>query len=145
MMGNGRLQLASANRHRAALDALPVDDSGYDHLRAFFESCWSVKDHALSDLPASQRQQFEKAVDSVLCLRLVADVANRSKHVTLTKRDRVGAAVTFRAIHVFDGADTRDATSEYSITLNDGSIYAAIAIADDALRAWDAVLGSFTL
>lgn len=145
-MGNGRLQLASAHRHRVHLETLPATDDGYDQLRAFFESCWNVKDHAISDLPKSQHQAFEKAVDGELSLRVVADVANRSKHVVLTRKDRVGGAITFKAIQVVDGSNsTKAATAEYSISLNDGTTHSAVSIADESLRSWETVLQSFNL
>jgi hypothetical protein len=139
-----RRQLASASRHRPKLDALLPDDEGEDRLRAFFESCWNVKDHARSGLPASAHPAFEAAVNAERTLRIVADVANRSKHVHLTRNDRCGAHVSTKQIYAFDGSSDV-AVARYRITLADGPDFDALEVADRALEAWERVLCQFAL
>jgi hypothetical protein len=142
-VNHARRQLAAASRNRVLLNDCIADDTGEDRLRAFFESCWHVKDHAIADLPKHQHENFETTVRSVRALCLVADVANRSKHVRLTKCDRLGAAVTFKNISVSDGPLPASAT--YRISLADGSQVEALAAADEALPEWDRLLSQFGL
>jgi hypothetical protein len=140
-VNHARRQLAAASRNRVRLDDRVPDDTGEDPLRSFFESCWNVKDHALADLPETRHRALESAVESVRALCVVADVANRSKHVRLTKKDRVGAAVTFKAITVSEGS--RPARATYWVSLADGSEIDAVTAADEALAAWDRLLCQF--
>ena len=142
-MNLARLQLASATRQRDLMAQCIANDSGSDHLRNFFEACWHIKDHARAALPASEHNRLERDVVSARVFNIVADVANRSKHVILTKSDRTGAAVTFKAISAFGGATPASAT--YSIDLADGSRCDALQIANEALVEWDRLLSSYGL
>jgi hypothetical protein len=138
-----RLQLDAARRYHRKLRPLPATDEGYDLLRAFFENCWHVKDYAKSELSSVVHSAFEAEVASTQILQIVADLANRSKHVILTKTDRVGAAVTVIELHVFDGAATLPAIAAYRVTLADGSAFDAFDVADRAIAAWDPILTKY--
>ena len=142
-MSNARRQLETARRYHEGLRALPATDAGHDQLRAFFENCWHVKDHAKEDLDRSLHDVFEKAAECSIYLMIAADVANRSKHVILKRIDRLGAAVTVKHIQAFDGPETRSATATYTIVLRDGSSYDAVGVADHALSDWETVLAKY--
>lgn len=144
-MSNARRQLDTARRYHEDLCALPATDAGYDQLRAFFENCWHVKDHAKTDLDESLHDAFEKAVGGSIYLMITADVANRSKHVALKKTDRLGAAVTVKHIQAFDGPEASPATATYKICLRDGLTYDAAEVADRALSDWETILAKYGL
>jgi hypothetical protein len=144
-MSRARLQLAVAERYHAKLRLLPASDEGLDRLRGFFENCWHIKDHAKSELAPTDAQQLEKDVDGIPDLKIVADLANRSKHVVLTKRDRTGASFAVKEIQAFDGGSSRSAEAEYQVSLADGSVHRALDIADRALAHWARVLPKYGL
>jgi hypothetical protein len=77
-------------------------------------------------------------------LPMVADIANRSKHLVLI-RSRVDATVSVKRISVSDGGAAGLPTASYTITLGDGSAYDAHYIAQGALTEWQSLLARYGL
>lgn len=144
-MSHARLQLETAARYHAKLRPLPASDDGFDLLRGFFENCWHIKDHAKSDLSPADGQRLENDVAAIPDLCIVADLANRSKHVVLTRKDRTGASFAVKEIHAFDGADAGPAEADYQVSLSDGTAHRALDVADRALVHWEHVLRAYGL
>lgn len=82
---------------------------------------------------------MEKDVHAYWALRIVADIANRSKHITITNV-RDDARITHKFIHVYDGAHVQPTTARFGITLADGSTYDAHDVATEAVQNWEAIL-----
>ena len=122
-----------------------ASDDGEDRIRAFVESCWHVKDHALADLAGAARASFEKDVEASTPLRVIADLANRSKHVVLTRRDRVGASMNIKKIDAYDGSVSGPAKANFEVTLADGTVHSVTDIANAALVAWEPILTKYGL
>lgn len=61
-----------------------------DNLWSFFQNAWHLKDHIKND-HSINHVQIESIVDSYHSLKICADVANRTKHRLLTKKNRVDA------------------------------------------------------
>jgi len=71
-------------------------------------------------------------------LDIIADLANCTKHLVLTKTIRAGADLESMSstVSLHDGAMERTIT----IGLEDGSEYTGVALLDDAHEAWENLL-----
>jgi len=144
-MNQARLQLEKVKRSFDRIQAHGADARAYDDLMHFFEDCWHLKDHAKVCLPIAQQGQFETDVNSYPHLKIVADLANKSKHVVLTKTNRVDATITHKYIYAYDGAYSPPATAQYMITLQDRSTYDAHDVAREAIAEWQTILAKYKL
>jgi hypothetical protein len=144
-MNQARLQFERVKRSFERIQDHGADNQAYDDLIHFFEDCWNLKDHAKDCLPAIQKGQFETDINSCPHLRIVADLANKFKHVVLKKSNRVDATVTHKHIHAYDGSYSPPATAEYTITLRDGSTHDAHDVAREAIVEWQAILTKYGL
>ena len=144
-MNLARLQFERVERSFKRIQDHGGADQAYDDLMHFFEDCWHLKDHTKVCLPTGQQVQLEKDVNSCATLKVAADLANKSKHVVLTRPPRVDATVTHKHIHLFDGSYPPPATAEYTITLRDGSTHDAHDVAQKAIVEWQAILVKYGL
>jgi len=138
-MNKARLQFERVKRYYERIQQFGGSDVAYDDLLAFFQNCWHLKDHVKSCLSSTAARQVEEDVHAHRALRIVADIANRSKHVTITNV-RDDARITHKFIHVYDGAHAPPATARFGITLADGSTYDAHNVATEAVQNWEAIL-----
>ncbi|MCX5886145.1 MAG: hypothetical protein NT096_09590 [Proteobacteria bacterium] len=144
-MNQARLQFEKIKRSFDRIKAHGADDHAHDDLMHFFEDCWHLKDHIKFCLATSQQAQLEKDVESSTYLKIVADLANKSKHVVLNKKNRVDATITHKHIHAYDGKYSPPATAKYTVTLKDGATYDAHDIAREAMAEWQAILAKYNL
>ncbi len=134
-------RLSNENR-----DAVEYDDD----LWSFFQNCWHFKDWLKNDpaVPTHITKRVEKDANDKPAIKICADLANRSKHVVLT-RIRVDAKITSRDTTVFIGGTKESpdtfSVSEHTITLGDGSIHQARDVAKQAICEWEELLNSYHL
>jgi hypothetical protein len=144
-MNQARRQFEKVKRSFQRIQNHGADDQAYDDLMHFFEDCWHLKDHTKVCLSTGKQGQLETDVNSCTHLQIVADLANKSKHVRLTKMNRVGATVTHKCMHAYDGSYSPPATAEYTITLQGGSTYDAHDVAQKAITEWQAIFKKYGL
>jgi hypothetical protein len=110
-----------------------------DDLQHFFQDCWHLKDWIRNDLAAGCGTSIEAEVQRLMPLRVVADLANGSKHLALDSRKREGAYVTQTDVTVHI-AQERPVEVVCRITLDDGTVLDATDVVRDAVSAWDSLL-----
>jgi len=114
----------------------PTFNDVEDFMWAFFQNCWHIKDWLRHDFTVDEkvRATIVAAAESEPDLRVVADLANGSKHFARDlKRERTGAydgAVEFR-----DGAHGT-VTVEHMIVFLAGQRVSAVELGIRAMRAW---------
>lgn len=110
-----------------------------DDLHHFVQDCWHLKDWIMNDSALAVGKAIESHVDAYKSLRIVADLAIGSKHLTRTKTNRVGANVSSTSVTVHLGQN-RPAEIEYVISLADGTSTSADAVVRQAVNDWDTLL-----
>jgi hypothetical protein len=147
----GRFFSRLTNQNRSQLDY-------EDFLWAFFQNCWHLKDWIKNDvtIPQNIRDKIENEVKQYNSLMIVADLANRSKHLALTRnihedarhtKTDVTVHVPCFHLHLALGPGEPQTTvgecrSEYFYTIKtkDGSEYDAAQIAEKAIADWDTII-----
>ena len=140
-MKQAREQFERVRRWLSRIEAPEGPSVEYDDfLWAFFQNGWHLKDWIRNDASIlfEVRCRIVEAAEASECLKVCADLANRTKHVTLTFKRR-DAAVTSRNITVFIGSD-RPSESTHIITLDDGSKLVAQQLAKDIVAEWENIL-----
>jgi hypothetical protein len=111
-----------------------------DMLWAFFQNCWHLKDWILNDAtaPPTLKDGIEDKVTDYEPLQFCADLANRSKHLTLRpwaiRRD-----ANLRADIEFHG-DARPMDFRYYVVDEGGKTYEAVDLAHKAIAAWEKII-----
>ena len=126
-----------------------------DNLWYFFQTAWHLKDWILND---SSIKDFgvEKIVENYHSLRMCADLANRSKHLTLTKHIREDAKPSGNDVTVFlttaeiEYSDfingkipigkSEKSIYTYYITDKTGTKYQAIELAKEIIKDWNEII-----
>ena len=141
------MYLERVRRSLSRIQNHAASDQAYDDLMHFFEDCWHLKNYIKSCIAPEYGRKLEQAVDmgQYPSLCIVADLANKTKHVVLTKRNRVDATVTHKRIRVYDRSYSLPATAEYTVTLRDGSTHDAHAVALRAMTEWEGILKSYSV
>ena len=140
-----REQLARVERALDRIKRRGATDNDEDDLLCFFMHCWHLKDWIKHDatLPSSIAPRVEEDVNKRRSLRICADIANRTKHLTLTNK-RLDAKIDRKYIEAYDGVE-RDATATYGVTLDDGSTVDAHSIAEEAVDDWKALFSAYNI
>ena len=110
-----------------------------DDLQHFFQDCWHLKEWIRNDPSAGIGADIESEVDAYKELRIVADLANGSKHLLRTRFDREGAYVTSTNVTVHL-SQAKPVDVEYVITLADGSTLSAQDLVHQAFGCWQLIL-----
>jgi hypothetical protein len=73
---------------------IDADEYG-DFLYSFFQNCWHLKDWIKNDssLPQDMRDEIVREAHKIESLQFCADLANRTKHLTLDKFSRKNATL----------------------------------------------------
>ena len=79
-----KIQNKLSKVHIGNIVRLNVDDIE-DEFTAFFIYCYHLKDWILRDSSSRLRENVEGYINSNECLRICADICNRSKHFVLTR------------------------------------------------------------
>jgi hypothetical protein len=116
-----------------------------DDIQHYFQDCWHLKDWIKNDINLSQavRSNIEVEVDDHKSLRIVADLANGSKHLS-RHTNREGAYVTSGDVTVHLG-QSKPTEINYNISLSDGSVLSQKDLVIDAFDAWQIVLKKLNL
>ena len=112
-----------------------------DDLWAFFQNAWHLKDWVKYDssIPKDKSGRIIKAAEASDVIQICADLANRSKHLALTRKDRKGADVTGRNITIVIGGNTSSKIT-HNVGLNDGSVVIAQYVAEQIVVEWAEIL-----
>jgi hypothetical protein len=140
-MQQAQEQLARVHRWLERIQAREGPSLEYDDfLWAFFQNAWHLKDWIRNDttIPKNVRDSVVNTAENSKNLQICADMANRTKHLTLAF-NRHDAAVTSRNITVFVGS-SRSSESTHIITLNDGTKVVAQELAKAVVAEWEAIL-----
>ena len=145
-MSAARNQLAKVKRHLVVLEQGRAGDQAHDTLFSFFENCWHLKDHIKHDssVPQRVREAIEQDVTGFDALMISADIANRSKHLTLNRPARVDAKVTTFHIKAYEGSD-QPASTSYDITVPGRPPLDALAVARQAVADWETLFNGYAL
>jgi hypothetical protein len=120
-----------------------------DYMWAYFQNCWALKDWIKNDdsVPIAIKKKmrvektFFKDCPNIL---ITADLANRSKHLTLTQQPRVGAkvesiGVTMHVSAVGSGIPARS-EHHYCVVGDSGDLGDGLKIAQRAMEEWTRLL-----
>ena len=117
-----------------------------DDIQHYFQDCWHLKDCIKNDDSVSQsiRQSVEAEVEKHEPLRIIADLANGSKHLN-RHTNREGAYVTGGHLTIGLGQN-KPIDIDYEVTLaKTGTVRSAKVIVKEAFDAWQIVLKKFKL
>ena len=117
-----------------------------DFLWAFFQNCWHFKDWIKNDpeTPKKVVDSIEGDINNYEALRICADLANRSKHLTLRpgweRHDKDPQVRGHIKVGIEEdlprGTTTSKVTWDYVVHLDDGTDRPVLDIAQDALKGW---------
>jgi hypothetical protein len=130
-------QFERVKRFLGRIEVQGRDSTEYDDdLWAFFQNCWHLKDWIMNDpgVPRALGKRIFKSVKRCSSIIVCADLANRSKHLSL-KDPWVDAEVTQRNVDVQLGNPTTS-TSEHIITVKNGNKLIALEVAKKAVEEW---------
>ncbi len=116
-----------------------------DDIQHYFQDCWHLKDWIKNDINLSQfvRGNIEVEVNGHKSLRIVADLANGSKHLN-RHTNREGAYVTSGDVTVHLG-QSKPTEINYNISLGDGSVLSQKDLIRESFSNWKIVLKKFSL
>ena len=109
-----------------------------DDLQHYFQDCWHLKDWIKNDPTSGVGAQVESEVSAHRSLRIVADLANGSKHLT-RHTHREGAYVTATHVTAHLGQN-KPVEVAHVVTLPDGTVFSAQTLVHEAFQAWAEVL-----
>jgi hypothetical protein len=126
-----------------------------DNVWNFFQNAWHLKDWVRNDSAIDQRYRdvVEDDVSTIEALQICADLANRSKHLQLTRK-RLDADVSKRNTHIYagtallswDGKQTNiPGYGEliFIISAEDGREFDLIHIAEQVVNEWRRLLAKY--
>ena len=114
-----------------------------DDIQHYFQDCWHLKDWIKNDPTSNVGVAIEAEVSAHQSLRVVADLANGSKHLARNKH-REGAYVTSSSVTVHL-AQSKPIDIEYVVSLSNGATLSAQAIVKESFAAWGQVLAKLGL
>ena len=116
-----------------------------DDIQHYFQDCWHLKDWIKNDINLSQivRGNIEVEVNGHKSLRIVADLANGSKHLN-RHTNREDAYVTGGDVTVHLG-QSKPTEINYNISLGDGSVLSQKDLIRESFGDWKIVLKKFSL
>ena len=130
-----RMKRSAARFHAPHQIADEYDDDFYHAIQDTWHlKDWIANDAALGPLGSTIAQEAA----TIPLLDIIADLANCTKHLVLTKTIRAGANLegTSSTVSLHDGAMDRSIT----IGLEDGSEYTGAVLLDEAHEAWENIL-----
>ena len=125
------LERVRSNRNRVLVE---YEDDVWN----FFQNSWHLKDWVKNDSELSQQHRgaVESDVSSIEVLLICADLANRSKHLRLTRK-RLDADISKRSTNIHAGTVHLSLSGEQTSTPGYGELVFTI-IADDG-REFDVI------
>ena len=139
-----RAQYQRLERSRERVNSPYFSSTEYEaDLQHYFQDCWHLKDWIKNDPTAHVGNAIETELKAFRVLRIVADLANGSKHLARTTH-REGAYVTSSTVTVHL-AQNKPVDIEYIVSLADGTTLTAQSLVNDAFAAWGQVLAKLGL
>ena len=146
-------QLERVERFLRRIEDGDQDGTDYeDFLWSFFQNCWHLKDWIMNDPAVPEatqnlvRERIHRNVKSTSeTLAICADLANRSKHLTLDKFSRKDADIPGRVWTARVGGSDAGTTWYYRVTWDDGSERDALELARKAVCEWKQLLTAWGL
>lgn len=142
------LERVRSNRNREIVE---YEDDVWN----FFQNAWHLKDWVKNDSNVNQqyRDAVERDVSTVEVLKICADLANRSKHLRLTRK-RLDADVSKRSTHIHVGTVHVSPSGEqttthgygeliFTIIVGDGREFDVIQTAERAVNEWRGLLATY--
>ena len=117
-----------------------------DDVRQFLQECWNLKDRIKFDkeINVDIRDGIESDVKRYPCLEMVADLANRIKHFTLTRNIRKGAKVGNIKVNIRAGKPgTGHAKITYRIDIDNGDSLELTNLVHESVLSWKEILVSY--
>lgn len=137
-------------RYRDKIDRSHHDESRTeyeDELWSFFQHAWHLKDWLKNDPNASATEsRVEDLANGSNELRIAADLCNRTKHYTLTRKPREDADFggVKLEVRIKENLRTGESTSEeswdWSVELGNGTSRWARQLAHDIVDEWDRII-----
>lgn len=143
-MSGYKSQLARVRRFLMRIQTHNRSSDDYDDdMWSFFQNCWHLKDWIKNDqnVPASVRGSIERNVKLSPELLICADLANATKHLELSA-PRVGAKHSHKNYKIVVGESS---SIEYFIDRGNGTRIDAVALAQQCVAAWEAILKEYGL
>jgi len=145
------LERVCSNRNRELIEY-------EDDVWSFFQNAWHLKDWVKNDSELSQqyRDAVESDVSAIEALQLCADLANRSKHLRLTRK-RLDADISKRSTHIHAGTVNLSLSGKpptstpgygelvFTIIAADGREFDVIETAQQAVNAWRSLLARYAI
>lgn len=115
-----------------------------DDLWSFFIHAWALKDWVSNDeaLETKARHEVVSAAHENFSLQICADLANRTKHLVLSKSSRHDAETVRRDVAVALGGNQSQIWTHH-IALKSGETVIAQELAEEVVQAWQQLLGEF--
>jgi len=131
-----RMRRSTSRTSEAFINSDDYDDAFYHAV----QDAWHLKDWINGDdkLPLPLRSKIVTDADSDRTLGIVADVANCTKHLVLTRNIHQGAALHSASSEVNLG--NRSMKREIVVRLKDGSTHSGADLLKQALSVWDTLL-----
>lgn len=131
-----RMRRSALKSREAFLNSDDYDDALYHAM----QDAWHLKDWIDGDdnLSLPLRSKIVDDAENDKTLGIVADLANCTKHLVLTRRIRQGAALHSASSEVNLG--NRSMKREVVVRLKDGSTHSGADLLKQALSVWDTVL-----
>ena len=117
-----------------------------DDIWCFFQNCWHLKDWVKNDgaISIKHRDAVEKDVRKFEELKICEDLANRSKHLKLTRNIQMNAEVKKRNTIIFAGPPGEGyGKYEFKIQTANGREFDAIEVAKKSVEHWETILRSY--
>jgi len=130
-------QFRRVKRYLARIEKKGATDDDIDDLYSFFLHAWHLIDWASND-PTVSRTYDQIMADIPDSIHRCQDIANRTKHLALTRPPRSTPTV-LRGIRLFAGID-RPHETWFSIEFPDRSQRDALDLAREVVRDWETVL-----
>jgi len=114
-----------------------------DDVRQFLQECWNLKDRIKFDeeIDAGIRNSVEEDIKQYPHLEMVADLANRIKHFTLTRNVRKDAKVGNIKVNIKVGnPGTGHAKITYRIDIDNGDSLELTELVNESVRSWKEIL-----
>ena len=127
-----------------------VDDEIRDDFFHFFQDCYHLKDWIKNDgnLNLNIKNEVEKFINSAYYLKIVADIANATKHLTLTEKPRIDSNIDLSNVVVYSGYPKKKEAVMLTIDMIVGNKSKAIEgtlLALKSLEEWNIFLDKFKL
>lgn len=143
-MSPAQEQFFRMKRYLNRMEKRGATDEDTDDLYSFFLHAWHLLDWSSNDSTVNHGQDPEivkRQLSGEITTSIVRceDIANRMKHLDLTRPPRVAPAITNKHIWVGLGSD-RPAEASFIFTFPDGSKRDALDLASEVVTDWERLL-----